>query len=231
MRNSCVLDKMEGCKKMKKNILFDLDGTLFDTTEGIIESAWYAATKLGYERLPYEKMLQFVGPPIQESFMKHYNCTSNRAQEATEIFRNYYKQGALFKAAPYEGIYELFDELQALDIKMAVATYKGEDLALKILGHFGMDKYCCSIHGADNNNKLKKSDIINICLNEMKGDRQESVLIGDTMNDARGAADANIDFIAVTYGFGYKVKEELEKYPYIGVAKSPREILDLIKNL
>ena len=92
---------------MKKSaVLFDLDGTLLDTTDGVLESAVYAAVSLGREPLPHETMLRFVGPPIQESFMRHYGMDEAGAQEAANRFRSYYKENALFKAKPYPGLIE-----------------------------------------------------------------------------------------------------------------------------
>ena len=214
--------------KMIKNVLFDLDGTLLDTREGIIESAKEAARLLGYKELSYEELLTFVGPPIQQSFIDHYGCDAVTAQKAAGIFRDYYKDKALLKAVPYEGIYELCEELKIRGINMAVATYKREDYALKLLRHFRFDEYCISMHGADNNNVLKKSDIVELCLDEMDATRTETVLIGDTGHDGNGASLAGVNFIAVTYGFGFKDKGELLKYKNIGVADTPLDVLKFL---
>ena len=111
---------------------------------------------------------------------------------------------------------------------MAVATYKREDYALRLLKHFDFDKYCDPMHGADNNNVLKKEDIILMCIDELGAKKDECVLVGDTDNDAKGAMEAGIPFIAVTYGFGFKSSEDLGDYPCIGLAGSPLEVADLI---
>ena len=148
---------------MVKNVIFDLDGTLLDTKEGVIESAKYATRELGFEELPYETMLTFVGPPIQNSFMNYYGCDEGKAQIATDIFRDYYKNTALLLAEQYEGIYDLCKVLKTNGIKMSVATYKREDYALTLLRHFDFDKYCDPMHGADNSNVLKKEDIVRMC--------------------------------------------------------------------
>ena len=84
------------------------------------------------------------------------------------------------------------------------------------------------MHGADNNNVLKKEDIISMCQEEMGATKENSVLIGDTDNDAKGAVKADTPFIAVTYGFGFKTEEDVAKYPYIGVANTPMEIAKII---
>ena len=184
---------------MIKYVIFDLDGTLLDTREGIVESAIYAAGKCGYDELPYETMLKFVGPPIQQSFMTHYGCDQQKAQEAANLFRDYYKTTALLKAKPYDGIFELCEILKKNSVKMSVATYKREDYALMLLKHFGFDKYCYPMHGADNNNILRKEDIVRMCQEEMGAEKENSVLIGDTEHDAVGALKSKTMFLAVTY--------------------------------
>ena len=213
---------------MIKNVIFDLDGTLLDTKEGVLESAKYAVKQMGYKELPYESMLTFVGPPIQDSFIKHYGCDVETAQKAANIFREYYKAEALLLAEPYEGIYDLCKVLQEHNVKMSVATYKREDYALTILKHFGFDKYCDPMHGADNNNVLKKEDIVHMCQEEMGATKEDSALVGDTDNDAKGAVKADTPFIAVTYGFGFRTEADLAGYPHIGIAKTPLEVADII---
>lgn len=213
---------------MIKNIIFDLDGTLLDTSEGILESVKYAASVIGYPDLPEETWLKFIGPPVQNSFMEYYGCSEEEAQEAADIFRDYYKDIALLKAKPYEGIYELCEALKANGFKMAVATYKREDYALKLLNHFSFNEYCISMHGADNSNVLKKEDIIRMCQSEMNASNDDSVLIGDTIHDALGAEKSYTPFLAVTYGFGFKNKDDVKGYQNIGIADSPKEIADIL---
>ena len=211
-----------------KAILFDLDGTLLDTTDGVLESAIYAAMQLGYPELPHEIMLKFVGPPIQNSFIKYYNCDEIKAQQAANVFRRYYKDKALLKAKYYDGIIEVLKELKTRGRKIAVATYKREDYAIVLLRHFGIAEYCDSMHGADNFNKLTKADIVNICIDEMNEPKEEVVLIGDTEHDAIGANKAGVSFLGVTYGFGFKSDADVNEFNNIGCANTPKEILNYI---
>lgn len=211
-----------------KVVLFDLDGTLLDTTEGVLESAIYAAKKLGYKELPYEQMLSFVGPPIQTSFINHYGCSAERAQEAANIFRTYYKENALFKAKLYPGMIEVLEKMKEKGVKMGVATYKREDYAVSILEHFGIAPFCISMHGADHFNKLTKADIVNLCINEMTSNREDVILVGDTEHDAIGAKNAMVDFLGVTYGFGFKSVADVSMYPNIGCAHNTYDILKFI---
>lgn len=213
---------------MKKAVLFDLDGTLLDTTEGVLESAAYAAKAQGYPELPHETMLKFVGPPMQDSFMTFYGVDKEAAQAAANVFRNYYKTHALLKARPYPGMEKLLQDLNNRGVKVGVATYKREDYAITILEHFGIAKYCRSMHGADNYNKLTKADIVNLCIDELGAPKSETVLVGDTDHDAKGAANAGVDFVAVTFGFGYRSVADVTNYPCIGCADSLEQIMDFI---
>lgn len=210
-------------------VLFDLDGTLLNTTEGVLESAIYAAKKLGYEELPYETMLSFVGPPIQNSFMKWYGCDSDKAQEAANVFRSYYKENALFKASLYPGIIDLLLELKNRDVKIGVATYKREDYAISILEHFGIAPFCQTMHGADNFNKLTKADIVNICINELSSNKKDVVLVGDTEHDAKGAEEAGVPFFGVTFGFGFHSPADVNVFPNIGYADKAIDIIKAIE--
>ena len=213
---------------MKKAILFDLDGTLLDTTEGVLESAAHAARQLDLPALPHDTMLKFVGPPIQDSFKVHYGLDEESAQKAAELFRSYYKEKALLKATPYPGLIETLAQLQKTGYVLGVATYKREDYALTILEHFGIAPFCRSMHGADNFNHLSKADIVNLCLTELGAARADSVLVGDTAHDAKGAALAGIDFIGVTFGFGFKTKEDVDAFANIGCAETIQQIAEYV---
>lgn len=211
-----------------KAILFDLDGTLMDTSEGVIKSAVFAAKSLGFDELPYEVMKTFIGPPVQDSFIKYYKCDKSVAQEAANIFRDYYLKNATTIATVYEGIYDVLRIAKKRKIKIAVATYKREDIALKMLSHFKIDVFCNVIHGADNFNVLSKSDVVNMCLNEVGVNKKDVVLVGDTLHDAKGAYETGIDFIAALYGMGFVTESDISGYPYVGAIKKPIELLEYV---
>lgn len=212
---------------MIKAVIFDLDGTLLNTGEGIRESVKFTIRELGIKDLGDDTIDKFVGPPIQNSLKQYTGVSTEIAQLGANIFREYYKSKALFKAQVYNGIFELLSLLKEKQIKIGVATYKREDYALEILSHFGISDFCDVIHGADNNNILSKSDIVNMCIKKMPVDKSEVVLIGDTDHDANGAFMCNINFIGVTWGFGY-TKDSKINYPNIGVVHTPIEILEYV---
>lgn len=190
-----------------KLIIFDLDGTILDTTEGILLSVDHTIGKYGLPKLSNETLLSFIGPPIQMSFKKIYDLPDEAVQEMAVEFRNCYSDSEnLFMAKPYEGIYKLFSYLKEHNYQIAIATYKREDYALRLLKRFHFDDYTDIMFGGDNDNKLKKKDIIIKCLQKAGiNNPREALMIGDTEHDANGAKELGMDFVAVTYGFGYSI--------------------------
>lgn len=214
---------------MKRAVIFDVDGTLLDTTEGVLSSVKYTIAAHRLPAVAKEELLSFIGPPIQDSFARQYGLEGAVLQELASTFRERYKEGDVLKALPYEGIYEVCDELMRRGIAIAIATYKRQDYAEKIMRHFHFDRYTDIIFGADHENKLKKADIIRMCLEAAGVEPAEAVMVGDTEHDALGAAAAGMDFIAVTYGFGFRKKEDAMRFERtLGAAERPREILDYI---
>lgn len=209
--------------------VFDVDGTLLDTTEGVVSAVKYTIDKMGFEPLSENKLLEFIGPPIQDSFANTYGLDGDILQDIATCFRNRYKEHDLLKAKPYDGIYDVFDKLLDNGVKLAVATYKRQDYAETILQHFGFDKYTNILYGADHENKLKKVDIIKKCMDDLGvTDYTNAVMIGDSDNDAIGAKQIGMDFIAVTYGFGFKSAEDACKFNRCEVADTTYDIIDVI---
>ena len=206
-----------------KLVVFDLDGTLLDTSEGIISAVNHTIKRNGLKELGEKELKSFIGPPIQNSFRKAYEMNDKEVQKLAEQFRERYKNQDLLKAKPYEGIYFLMDDLVDNGYKIAVATYKREDYALDILRHFGFDKYAIAMHGADNLNDLKKKDIIRMCIKEIGISRYNTVYIGDTKSDMDAAFEAGTEFIGVNYGFGFKNVK--------GFADKPMDITDIVRSL
>lgn len=207
-------------------ILFDLDGTLLDTSRGVLKSIDYTINELGLAPLSEEKKRTFIGPPIQNSFRATYGLDDEMTARAAMTFRNVYKDKFLLEAVPYDGMYDLLEELKANGIKMAVATYKREDYTMKLLDALDISKYFDIIKGSDMEGKLTKADIVQYCVDGLSADRRHIVLIGDSVNDETGAQARGIDFIGVTFGFGYKSKDDVNQSVF--VADTVRELRDYI---
>lgn len=215
---------------MIKFVSFDLDGTLLDTSEGIIQSVKYTVEKMGLTLPENTDMGFFIGPPIQMSLQKFFGLDAETAQKGADVFRAYYKSEALYLAKPYDGIFDVLEELRRRNLKIGVATYKREDYALDILRHFHIADYCDVMCGADNNNVLTKSDIIRNSCAIVGISPEESIYVGDTEHDAKGAHEAGVPFVAVSWGFGLKNKGDLLLYPSKGYITCPIDLVSVISD-
>lgn len=184
-------------------ILFDLDGTLLDTSEGILSSVKYTIDVMGFEPIEEDYFETFIGPPIQHTLQKIYHLDDKTRDKAAAVFREHYSTVDLCKAKLYEGVLETLSELKKYGVKIAVATYKREDYTIKLLDEFEISQYCDWIQGSDFAGKLSKADIIELCIQKLAVDKSKVLMVGDTEHDLIGAKHAGVDFLAVTFGFGF----------------------------
>lgn len=209
-------------------IIFDLDGTLLDTSEGSIKSIDFTIKRMGYAPISEETKRSFIGPPIFNSLQSTYHLSDDEAHKATEVFREAYKHKFLYEARIYDGIVPLLQTLCDKGYILAVASYKRDDYCKMLVQYFGLDVYFQCVLGSDSNNTLTKADIIRQCMQECNNTQaQNTLLVGDSAHDALGAQTLGLDFIAVTYGFGFK-KGEAIPYPHKGCVNTPIEVLDYI---
>ena len=129
---------------MKKNysaILFDLDGTLTDSSPGILGCVRYALEKMN-RKIPEETLLNgFLGPPLVYSFTEYCGMTPEEARQAAALYREVYKDQCVIGNSLYDGIYELLEKLDNAGKLLAVATTKPQVMADKITEHFGIKKF------------------------------------------------------------------------------------------
>ena len=196
-----------------KCVIFDIDGTILDTTDGIIRAIDYTIEECKLPEMSYDDKLYFIGPPIEISFKNAYGLTDEQADEVAQVFRKRYKNNELFNAHPYDGIMQLFADLKSRGIMVGIATNKRESYTLELLKHFGITQFCDSIHGTDSEGKRSKADIISLVLTDLGiYDKTGVVMVGDCEGDCIAANKAGVDFIPVTYGFGFTTKSAGNMY-------------------
>lgn len=211
-----------------KALIFDLDGTLLDTTEGVLFAVKETVKKLGLPVKSNTILGSFVGPPMQFSFQKHYSMEPAQALQAANLFRQLYRQHSLFRAVLYSDVKETLDILLHQGYQIAVATNKSHENAMAILQHFGIMEYCSYAKGSDLQGKLTKADIIRDCCANLFLQSEECIYIGDSIFDLKGAEQCNMDFIAVTYGFGFQKQNKPQSDRLISCIDSFREILQVL---
>ena len=210
----------------KKAVLFDLDGTLTDSGEGIINCAILALEHFGLPIPSREEMRVFVGPPLTESFIRH-GVPADKAEEAVAVYRSRYIPVGKFENVPYPGIRELLETLKGKGHRLYVATSKPEGMSVDILNHFDLAKYFTRICGAAMDLSRNSKEAVIAYLLEESGEKDNMVMVGDTRFDVIGARHHGIPCIGVSWGYG-KVEEMVEAGA-AAIAHSPEELLAFIE--
>lgn len=213
---------------MKKTILFDLDGTLTDSGEGIINCATLALRHFGLPVPAYEDMRTFVGPPLRDSFIR-FGVPADQTDEAIRVYRSRYIPTGMFENTPYPGIRELLETLRAEGYTLYVATSKPEEMSVTILEKFDLAKYFCRICGASIDSSRSTKDAVIAYLLESSGAKEDMVMVGDTKYDILGAKAHGIPAIGV--GWGYGKVEEMEEAGAAGIAETMDELIGLIRGM
>ena len=213
-----------------KAALLDMDGTLFNTKRGVIGALKEAIREYGLTEIKPEEEEQFIGPPIQKTIQKFYGISEENAIEAADIFRKYYREkDYVIECDLYDGMRETLEKLRSMGVKLCVASLKKEDMVKRICKHYDVEELFDSIHGTDARDNLSKSDIIKICLDEVKVTLDDAVMVGDTVFDALGAEKAGCRFLGVTYGYGFHSCADVAEHDNIGAAASPLEIVEFFR--
>lgn len=195
---------------MYNYVLFDLDGTISDSSEGITKGIQKALGEMGIVVEDRNDLRKYIGPPLTYSFSTFQGFNEEQCVEGIRRYREYYSTIGLFENVPYEGIEELLKKIKASGRKIAVATSKPDKFTIQILEKFGLLQYFDVVAGASMSEKRdKKHEVVAYALEQFGNpDKSDVVLVGDTKFDAEGAKIIGIDCIGVLYGFG--TREELE---------------------
>lgn len=208
---------------MYQTVLFDLDGTLTDPGLGITNSVMYALKQMGYEVPPRQKLYQFIGPPLMDSFCALFSMTQPQAEEAIRLYRIYFREKGLYENEVYEGIVPMLQILRNAGKRLVLATSKPEEFAKTIMSHFGLDQYVTEIAGATMDTaRSKKGQVIAYALKEFDIDPATAVMVGDRKHDIIGAKENGLSCIGVTYGYGSR--DELVTCGAVKLAESPRQL-------
>ena len=213
-----------------KLVIFDLDGTIADTSPGILNSIRYTQKKMKLPEISLEKMYTHIGPPMAESYNRNFGLTGEKLNQAVGYHKEYAIKQGYKELKLYDGIVDLLVCLRQNRIKTAVATLKAHSTTIKIFENLGIIDKFDIIKGVDAINPRTKAQLLDDCITESKFDKRETVLIGDSKYDAIGAESVGIDFIAVTYGFGFKTAIDLSDYKNIGFAANVKNLISLLKD-
>ncbi len=197
-----------------KYLLFDLDGTVTDPQEGILNCVKHAYRAAGLEIPPDEMLFSYIGPPLMDGFQEIAGMTCEAAAEAAAKYRERYSVTGLFENRVYDGMEEALGSLKEMGYGIAMATSKPENYALRILEHFGLLKYFDQVAGSTlDGSRSRKSDVIREAFRRLgvtEEERGDVIMIGDRKHDIIGAKECGIASMGVYYGFA--PAGELEEY-------------------
>lgn len=210
-----------------KHLLFDLDGTLTDSGEGIIRCGQETLAHFGLEVPDYDDLRPMVGPPLRDS-LRHYGISEENMDEAVEVYRIAYVDHGQYQNFPYPGIEKLLKKLCADGYKLYVATSKPEVMAQHILKHFDLDGYFNVICGSTlDGNRITKAQVIRHLLKQLPTD-EKIIMIGDTIYDIEGANALGLSSIGVAWGYGDL--EQMKAAGAVDIANSMDELYQMISS-
>ncbi len=196
--------------KTYTNIIFDLDGTLVDSVEGVTGSVRYALDKFGIKTGETE-LKSFIGPPLQCSFRERYGFNEEEVRQAIEWFRSDYREKGVYESSLYPFVQEMLDKLDRSGKRVFLATSKATCFAEIILCHLKIDHYFADVSGATLDGKrVEKKDVLAHLFEQNSFiDQSKTAMVGDREHDIVGARAFGLDSFAVTYGYGSE--EELRQ--------------------
>lgn len=195
-----------------KLVIFDFDGTIADTSEGILDSHRYTLAAMERDIPPENVLRGVIGGALLEIYKKQFGFTENQARRVVNIYRERYAEIGIHKASLYPGIKDTISELKRKGYKIGVATLKAERFATYMLNEMGIFAYFDVICGMDDSDEHTKASLLRKCCAFCEVDESDAILVGDSDSDLNGSIEAKVDFIGVTYGFGFKPNSNYDFY-------------------
>ena len=214
-------------------ILFDLDGTVFDTAKTLLDSIIGTVREAGLRTLTEEELGTFIGPPVVTSLKGYYpELSDEEIDELTTKYRDYYINREMLKANLFPGMLEVLQTLKANGYKVALATYKLMKCVVPLFENKDVAKYFDTLRGSTAETGMSKTEIMTWAIDDCKvTDYNKICMVGDTEHDLRGAINLGVSFIGVTYGAGFKglTEEEKNYEKIVGFVDRAIDILNLVK--
>jgi phosphoglycolate phosphatase len=210
---------------MNKMIVFDMDGTLADTSPGILNSHRYAHDMMGRSRPSTDVLRSVIGGPLLDTYRSRFIFSETEARAAVQHYRQYYSEKGFLEAELYPDIKEALKELRKNGFYLGVATLKAERFVKKMLENMGIAELFDAIFGMDEADSRTKAQLIEMCMQATGVSKNATTMIGDSIHDFRGAAEIGVKFVGVTYGFGFDSKDTHSGFTLVN---TPFELIELL---
>ena len=211
-----------------QTVVFDFDGTIADTAQGIFESVQYAMRKLALPPASEQTLRRFIGPPLPFSFREFVGLSDEVADQAVLFYRENYGGEGKFKLRFYDGIPELLLRLRALGVRTCLASAKPDRFIQEILDHFNAREWfdCAQGMPMAEQSSDKSGIILDVMNRGGAVDRRRVLMVGDTKYDMRGAKEIGVDALGVLYGYGSRAELLESGADYI--VRTAEEIAEIV---
>lgn len=212
-------------------VIFDFDGTVVDTGEGILKSLQYSFEKMGREIPDLSDLKKFIGPPIHYSYVTFYDVPEEQVGEYIKKYRERYRAKGIYECEIYSGMKETIQKLRESGVKIGIASSKPQFLIYDVMDHLGITNLFDAVTGtsSDDSNHSSKTDIILNSMEKMGADDKSKVLmVGDRCFDLDGAAGAGVDSCGVLFGYGNQ--QEFEEHNATYIIADASDLLEIVFN-
>ncbi len=212
-----------------QTVVFDFDGTIADTAQGIFESVQYAMRKLELPPASEQTLRRFIGPPLPFSFREFVGLSDEAADRAVLYYRENYGSEGKFKLRFYDGIPELLRYLRGLGVRTCLASAKPDRFIQEILDHFNAREWfdCAQGMPMAEQSSDKSGVILDVMNRDGAVDRRRVLMVGDTKYDMRGAKEIGVDALGVLYGYGSRAELLESGADYI--VRTAEEIAEIVE--
>ncbi len=214
-----------------RKIFFDLDGTLTDSREGIVNCIRYALGKMGLPSPPEGDLIRWIGPPLQVTFARQIDAKSqNDVDRVMAIYRERYVEVGIYENTIYDGIYDLLSGLRDDGFSLYVVTSKPWPYAETVIDEIKLRSYFESVYGSElDGRRTDKADLIRYVLGKEKIQPGNAIMVGDRAHDIVSAIANQVDGIGVSWGYGSV--EELQEARAKDICHTPDSLFGLLKQI
>lgn len=190
--------------KSYRTILFDLDGTLSDSQEGILQCLRYSLAQMGLEEKDAERLRRCIGPSLTQTYRTLYGMSDADAARALEFYRDCFERQGIEQTALFDGVDALLSALRKRGKTLVLATAKPTLHARRILARNQIEQHFAFVAGSNlDGTREEKSEVIAYALAALpEAARASAVMVGDRRHDVEGARENGLASIGVAYGYG-----------------------------
>ena len=216
-------------KKRYDAVIFDFDGTLVDTGEGILKSLQFAFKDNGRPVPALDDLKKFIGPPIYYSFTSFYGVPEDEVGNYIKSYRSRYKEKGIYECRLYDGMIETLQTLKTGGVKLGIASSKPLHLIYDVMEVVGITALFDAVVGTrlDDSRHLGKADLVEESRQKLGvRDKTRVLMVGDRCFDIDGAAGAGVDSAGVLFGYGSR--EEFEAHGATHILAKATDLLPLV---